>query len=432
MIIKQGQIIDYTNEKWNIQADCDIKNGQLLSIKNNGLQIIMISRDNAQIEVSVKFDAKETPVKLIGILENSTNFSILICNTQNRIALYINGELHDEDWPLGKVLLDNSVCEVSSGDWNIHDDFSFNQNYTKKYSEIKNIQNWRPDGYDTGVGDCMPFSHDGIFHLFYLFDRRGHRSKWGLGAHQWAHISTRDFINWEHHPMALAIDEQYEGSICTGSVVFYKGLYYAFYAVRMSDGSPARMSWATSKDCVHFVKSNKYFELSSSKYHTPSARDPMVVIGEDDVAHMFVTTSIYPGNKENGEKAKGCLAHLTSPDMQNWQETEPIVILDTEDQPECTDYFYFNGWYYLIYSIRGVARYYMSKEPFGQWESPENNIIIHSDCRVPKTAKFKDRIMAAGFLVIPPERSYAGEVIFNEMIQQPDGTFKCVVPKELL
>jgi len=59
--------------------------------------------------------------------------------------------------------------------------------------------------------------------------------------------------------------------------------------------------------------------------------------------------------------------------------------------------------------------------------------LIHPDCRVPKTAKFgNDRIMTAGFFVIPPERGYAGDVYFNEMIQQSDGTFKFIVPKELL
>jgi len=431
MIIKQGRPIDYTSEKWNIQADykgCDVRYKYLLSVENNSRQVISITCANEKIEVSVNFDAKETPLKLTGFPADFSDVSILLCNTQNRIALYINGVLQDEDWPIGKVALSDSVCGFAFGDWTIHDDFSFDRNYRSASAEITNIQHWRPDGHDTGVGDCMPFSHGDTFHLFYLFDRRGHRSKWGLGAHQWAHISTKDFINWTQRPMAVSIDEQYEGSICTGSVVFNKGLYYAFYAVRMSDGSPARLSWATSTDCINFVKSNKFFELSS-RYHTPSARDPIVVIDENGVAHMFVTTSIYA--KENGNP-KGCLAHLISRDMQGWEETEPIVILDTQDQPECPDYFYHNGWYYLIYSIRGAARYFMSKDPFGPWDVPENNIIIHENCRVPKTAKLgKDRIMAAGFIVDPPERGYAGYVVFNEMLQQPDGTFKFVVPAEL-
>lgn len=70
---------------------------------------------------------------------------------------------------------------------------------------------WQPTGHNTGVGDCMPWFHED---RFYLFDRRGHKSKYGLGAHQWAHISTKDLKTWDIHPMAIAIDSQWEGSIC--------------------------------------------------------------------------------------------------------------------------------------------------------------------------------------------------------------------------
>ena len=433
MYIKQGHLIEYMSEKWNIQADCtgcDIKNKRLLSIKNNDRQIVEIVCNDTQIKVSVMFDQKDSPIELMGIPADFNNISILICNTQSRIALYVNENLQDEDWSLGQVPLQASVCDFSLGDWIIHDDFSFNQNYrdiSGAITNIQNIQKWKPAGHNTGVGDCMPFSHGDTFHLFYLFDRRGHRSKWGLGAHQWAHISTKDFLSWTQLPMAIAIDEQYEGSICTGSVVFHNGIYYAFYAIRMSDGSAARLSWSTSLDCINFVKSNQYRELSS-KYHSPSARDPMVMVDEAGVVHMFVTTSIYKDNA-----VRGCLAHLISHDMQNWEEIEPLIVLDIADQPECPDYFYFNSQYYLIYSIGGVARYFMSEKPFGPWKAPENNIVINKSCRVPKTAKFGDeRIMAAGFIVEPPERGYAGYVHFNEMIQQPDGSFEFVVPKELL
>jgi hypothetical protein len=34
-------------------------------------------------------------------------------------------------------------------------------------------------GDEAFAGDCIPFYHDGTFHLFYLFDRRHHGSKWG-------------------------------------------------------------------------------------------------------------------------------------------------------------------------------------------------------------------------------------------------------------
>jgi len=42
------------------------------------------------------------------------------------------------------------------------------------------------------VGDCMPFFHEGTFHLYYLQDENHHQAKGGLGGHQWAHASSPD------------------------------------------------------------------------------------------------------------------------------------------------------------------------------------------------------------------------------------------------
>jgi len=38
--------------------------------------------------------------------------------------------------------------------------------------ENTGLQYWCPRGYNTFVSDCMPFCHDGEFHLYYLFDRK--------------------------------------------------------------------------------------------------------------------------------------------------------------------------------------------------------------------------------------------------------------------
>ena len=69
------------------------------------------------------------------------------------------------------------------------------------------MQYFKPEG-DSFVGDCMPFFHDGVFHLYYLLDRGHHRERGGLGGHQWAHASSRDLVHWEHHPLAIGIDAE--------------------------------------------------------------------------------------------------------------------------------------------------------------------------------------------------------------------------------
>lgn len=54
--------------------------------------------------------------------------------------------------------------------------------------------------------------------------------------------------------LAVAITDPIEGSICTGSTFFHEEMYYAFYAVRMSDGSAAQLCAATSRSGIHFKK----------------------------------------------------------------------------------------------------------------------------------------------------------------------------------
>ena len=73
------------------------------------------------------------------------------------------------------------------------------------------------------VGDCMPFFHQGEFRLYYLLDENHHQSLGGLGGHQWAHASSTDLVNWDHHPLAIPITHDWGGSICTRSVFHHQG-----------------------------------------------------------------------------------------------------------------------------------------------------------------------------------------------------------------
>src|SRR5688572_4863701 len=116
------------------------------------------------------------------------------------------------------------------------------------------MQYFKPEG-NFFVGDCMPFFHEGLFHLYYLVDENHHQGKNGLGGHQWAHATSADLSHWEHQPLALGIDEAWECSICTGSVFYYEGQYYAFYATRIADRSE-HLSLAVSPDGITFQKTN--------------------------------------------------------------------------------------------------------------------------------------------------------------------------------
>ncbi|MHB1294245.1 MAG: glycosyl hydrolase [Anaerolineae bacterium] len=346
-----------------------------------------------------------------------------------RAALYVDGTLVDEEWPMGDIswAAAESVTVGDAGMAVLCATFCSGADalglaptdgQSTGAADLAHVQYWKPEGHNTGVGDCMPFYHAGRFHLFYLFDRRGHASKWGKGAHQWAHISSTDLMHWESHPLAIPITEEWEGSICTGSVIHHGDGYHAFYAVRAMDGSPAKLTEAISQDGVHFTKTQAYWTLTEP-YHTESARDPVVLQDDDGFFHMLVTTS----DMRLPTRQNGCLAHLISNDLATWKQQEPFLTPGYSAQPECADWFAWNGWHYLVFSNSQFGpRYRMARQPGGPWQRPPCDLIDGYAYMVPKSAPFHDgRRIMAGFVRRPGAR-YAGRLVLRELVQNADGT----------
>ena len=295
----------------------------------------------------------------------------------------------------------------------------------------------------------MPFWWKDTYHLFYLVDE-GHHSKFhGLGGHIWAHASSRDLVSWEHHPLAVPLGEpgaydQY--GICTGSAFHHEGTFYAFYATRTVDEFTLedprrvvteRVCYSTSRDCIHFEKSARNPILSPAVgYHRRDFRDPVVFCDGQGRFHMLVTARLDPAPvHERG----GCLAHYISTDLSTWELTEPFLIPGLVGVPECPDYFYWNGWYYLTFLIGGWTRYRMSREPFGPWLRPRVDTIDGPGVNAMKTAAFgKDRRIGAGFLRWNRDNrddggyGYAGNAVFREIIQHPDGQLGARFPEEMI
>jgi beta-fructofuranosidase len=398
------------------------------------------------------------PISMIG----STIWHDIIVRYDNyKLELFVDGVLVDEEWPIGS--LRQGSCEpcligaesydgkITSGFYGLIDHIAL-WNRALSDEEIIKIsggereakarkkevlgdekpitQYWKPEGHNTNVGDCMPFYHDGIFHLFYLFDRRHHRSKWGFGAHQWANASSSDLINWTHHPKAISITDELEGSICTGSVMFHQGIYYAFYATRRETKYGESLSLATSLDGINFTKTTPNpFASPEPPYRKGHYRDPMIFHDEQTgLFHLLITAELeLPDLAGRG----GCLAHLISSDLVNWDVKEPFIIPGHIGQVECPDYFKWNDWYYLVFSLHGVAHYRMSREPYGSWIQPKVETFDGLQAMVLKTSAFNDgRRIGVAFL--PPDNGYGGNALFREIVQFDDGTLGTKFPDEMI
>jgi beta-fructofuranosidase len=299
------------------------------------------------------------------------------------------------------------------------------------------IQYFKPQG-NLFVGDCIPFYHDGTYYLYWLLDSAHHAALGGLGGHQWALSTSTDLKTWKNYPVVLGIDESWEKSICTGSVVYARGKFYAFYATRLIDSAGKvneQLSYAISDDGIHFVKQKPNpFYTSAPGYSKRNFRDPKVVVDADGVFHLFVA-SAWEGAPTTD---KGALVHLTSKDLKTWTVLDPLIYGEG-DVPECPDYFLWNGWYYIIYGRGGNTFYLKSRKPYGPWEYPRYQTLNEDWVNVAKTAEFTHgRRIVAGW--IPSRKGgvdngreiFGGNIVLRELSQEGDGTLNTFWPAEAI
>jgi sucrose-6-phosphate hydrolase SacC (GH32 family) len=321
-----------------------------------------------------------------------------------------------------------------------HASAQLNVTYDPEIQPQGNVQYFTPKGDHLFVGDCIPYFHEGTYYLYWLVDKGHHSALNGLGGHQWTVSTSKDLKNWTHHPIAIGIDEDWEKSICTGSVEHYGNKFYAFYATRLIDSLGhvnEQLSYATSPDAIHFDKQKPNpFYTSAPGYNKRDFRDPKVIIDPSGVFHLFVSSS--SETNSSIDENRGCLVHLSSADLKTWKVNESILT-GQRHVPECPDYFYWNEWYYLVYSQAGNTFYLMSRNPYGPWQQPRFQALDEDWSNVVKTAEFTNgRRIAASW--IPSKRDnkddagemFGGCILLREVVQLSDGTLATRFPKETL
>lgn len=378
----------------NFRFDCDGKEALASKLEDGVLTVALRYSSHPDHPLAVRAEAK------------AGDTADLIVRPY-RIELRVNDVLLDEEWPWG----DDYLAAASQTEMNTTLSTLPMPEKTVEPDVLGSFEGgegWRP-GNGVFVGDCMPYADGGRYHVLYLKDRHHHCSKWHKGAHQWEHLSTSDLRHWDIHPMVVEITDPMEGSICTGSWMCEGGVHRLYYTVRMSDGSSAPICRSISKDGYHYEKDRDFRFKLSEAYTGESARDPMIVRGEDGLLHMFVTTT-------HRASEKGVLVHLTSADGNDWKEEGCIYTGPDRDEPECSDYFRYGDKYYLIFSHHGTAQYRISDKPFTDWQMPSNP---HIPCEaVPKAAIWNDRIIFTGFKRI---NGYAGTLTFMEAKPDENG-----------
>ena len=303
------------------------------------------------------------------------------------------------------------------------------KDYNPSIQPTTGMQYFKPVEKHLFAGDCMPFYHNGVFYLYWLLDEGHHAGLDGLGGHQWALSTTTDLVNWKHYPVALGIDEEWEKSICTGSVIADNNKIYAFYFICVKEGDNVheQLSYAISEDDGHSFKKQQPnpFYFAPKECISRDFRDPRAFKDENGLFHLFIS-----GYQKDPLLSGygGYLVHLTSSDLKNWSEAE-TPLFGQNAVPECPDYFKWGDWYYLIYSIHGNTHYVKSGKPYGPWEYPEFQPMSEKWGNVAKTAAFKNnRRIVVSYMNSKLNNKdsegqvWGGSILLRELFQQKDGS----------
>lgn len=187
----------------------------------------------------------------------------------------------------------------------------------------------------------------GEYHLFYQFNP--YESVWG--PMHWGHAKSKDLVNWEQLPVALAPDKAYDKDGCfSGSAIVKDDVLWLMYTGHIvnEDGTVSQVqNMAFSTDGIHFEK------IEQNPVATADGLPEEVIANDFRDPKIFEKDGHYYSVVATKHKdGVGCIVLLGSPNLTDWQ-FESIFLKGQAHQGhvwECPDYFEVDGQEYLIVS----------------------------------------------------------------------------------
>jgi len=365
---------------------------------------------------------------------------VVLTFTGTQFTMYVDGELVDNDFPIGYPRW------IQETKWSINPEqvkkaevfipsITPQRDLSKKNQEKPDVQYWTPVGHNSWVGDVATLYHNNRFHVFYLYDRRHHASKLGVGGHYFEHLSTADFKTWTEHEPATPIEEQWEtfgtgtpfvsdGKLCIAYGLHTSRIYpdhetmypflkshfenygkTGFFDYQSLPTIPSGTTYSVSEDGIsNFKKSKKIIHFSEN---------PSIYTDENSKLTMFASY-----------RAKGM-----------WQ-TDSLdggwYCVNPEFPPggDCTFYF---RWGEFDYIIGGFVDLW--SKPIEKSNAEYKSIVAHGEdfyngFNVPAISEIADgRFLMTAWL---PVRGWGGPLLIHELIQYPNGRIGTKWMKELV
>ena len=259
------------------------------------------------------------------------------------------------------------------------------------------IQYWTPPDHNAWVGDVAPFTYNGRLHVFYLYDRRHHRSKMGTGGHYFAHLSSPDLVHWEEHPLAVPVDDWWQ-TVGTGTPFAKDGklcLAYGLHTSRITNDKKYLIggTYAVSDDGIHFKKTGTLITdaQNPSIYNVPGGG--------------FELVTSYGGTK----------GIFRSDDLLAWKLFDDRLPF----RGDCPSLFEWHGHRYLLQGFASMA-YSPDGAPgtFVNWSGEPD--AAYDGLSVPMVATWKgNRRIYIAWLC--HTAGWGGWLVFRELVYYPDG-----------
>lgn len=356
-----------------------------------------------------------------------------------RWTMYVDGELLDNDFPFGyprwapKNTWKIDAAHVKQAA--IYVPAITPEKRPAPKPHLAPVQYWTPPGHNSWVGDVVTLSHQGRYHVFYLYDRRHHQSKFGKGAHYFEHLSTTDFTTWTEHEAATPLEEQWE-CIGTGTPFVFKDKFYLAYGLHTGRIYPDdKTTWPAQWD--YLKKNGRTGEFrraatpgvpAGSTYST-SADGISNYTKSQVVFHPCQNPSVYID-------PQGRLRMLANAGSKGIWESESVdggwrcVRPDFPPGGDCTFFFRWGRFDYIIGGFNGLWSKPAAASDSAYEDVVRRGLDFYDGVAVPAISEIPGgRFLLAGWIGI---RGWGGPLILRELVQYPDGRIGSKWMKEVM
>ncbi len=364
---------------------------------------------------------------------------VVVHFTRSQWTLYVDNELMDNDfvigyphwshrrgWQINPSVVNEAGLYIPG--------MTVQRDSQRNIEKMPDLQYWTPRGHNAWVGDLATIFHNGRYHVFYLYDRRHHASKFGVGGHYFEHFSTTDFITWTEHEAATPIEEQWE-SFGTGVPFVYNGKLHLSYGLHTSRIYPDSLT-VYPLMAAYYDKHKKtgYFTADPEKAYPSGAT---YAVSADNISgfsksgalfHFSENPSVFttPEGKLKmyaNYRAKGTW-ESESLDGE-WYSTDPGF----PDGGDCTFPFAWGKYEYIVGGFVNLWRRPVGSA--GAWTNlAAEGKDFYNGVNVPSVSPIgKGRYVMAGWM---PITGWGGPFLMHELIQYPDGRIGTKWMKELI